>query len=307
MAEDILDFIDDDENDLDDTVDDMDDDDAMDNDEFEDEVVQAVNNDDEYALTYEMNAEQALEITEAIKSSVTATYILIAKAHQHKAYKALGYDTWAEYVRGQFDMSASRSYQLLNLSKTIEMLEEAAPEGTPIKLTEAQARDIKEQLPKITEQIKEATDGMSADDASAEVDRIIDDVRDQKRAEEKNAEREKANSDKDDEEERQSDIENAADMLLEADRSDDMTDNADDGLFDMNVEGSGEEHASGSENTMDVYNFFNLLKGAENLPEPEKMLTIIPSDREQEVDDYIGDLSSWINRFFTLWEERDEN
>jgi hypothetical protein len=89
-------------------------------------------------LEYEMSEGKAREITDAIRAAASATYILLHQAHNGKAYKALGYDTWAEYVKHEFDISASRSYQLLDLAKAIQMIEAVTPDGTDVKLTEAQ-------------------------------------------------------------------------------------------------------------------------------------------------------------------------
>ena len=69
--------------------------------------------DDDRALMEEgaMTKAAAEEVTEAIKSYATATWVLVKRAHDGKAWKSLGYSTWADYVKTEFDMSASRSYQ----------------------------------------------------------------------------------------------------------------------------------------------------------------------------------------------------
>ena len=104
-----------------------------------------------------MSKSAAEEITNAIKSYATATWVLVKRAHDGKAWKSLGYSTWADYVATEFDMSASRSYQLINQAEVIATLEDAAPDGTKLLLTEAQTRDIKKELPRITEKVKNAT------------------------------------------------------------------------------------------------------------------------------------------------------
>ena len=43
----------------------------------------------------QLSESKARELTDAIKSAATATWILIAQAHEGKAYLALGYSTWA--------------------------------------------------------------------------------------------------------------------------------------------------------------------------------------------------------------------
>lgn len=74
-----------------DSLDDLDDDD-FELEELEDdsEVLhgEIVETEDFDLENYEMNERQAKEITEAIRSAATATFILVAEAHKHKAWKA---------------------------------------------------------------------------------------------------------------------------------------------------------------------------------------------------------------------------
>lgn len=281
-----------------DTIDELDDDFDLEDDDFEAEVELVDDEDDE------MSASEAQEITEAIRSAATATYILLAQAHERKAYKALGYETWADYVKEEFEMSAQRSYQLLDLSKAVAMIEAAVPEGTAVKLTEAQARDIKRELPRITEQLEEATRDKSPEDASADVDRIIDEIREQKKADDKELEKKKQELDAEAESAHQEALESAADALLEADRPEGMTDIADDGLVEVDIAGDGDSNLS-PEAAMHIYNFFNVLSGINNLPEPDEFLPMVPEARAEEIDEQVMAASAWLNRFQTLWEMRD--
>lgn len=129
-----------------------------------------------------MSREDAERITTAIESAATATYALLVSAHEGKAYIALGYPTWESYVHDRFSMSTQRSYQLLDLGKVTSALEEVVPAGTQVRLTEAQARDIKRELPLITEKVKERTEGADPDTAAAEVDALIAEAREQQKA-----------------------------------------------------------------------------------------------------------------------------
>lgn len=143
--------------------------------------------DEDKALLEEdaMTRQAARELTDSIKASVTATYILVKRAHDLKAWKSLGYKTWEEYVKSEFDMSAARSYQLINQADVIKQIEEVTPDGTKVMLTEAQARDIKKELPRITEKVKAATSGSTPDDASKKVKDIVDDERKSKKSKDK--------------------------------------------------------------------------------------------------------------------------
>lgn len=132
--------------------------------------------DDDRALMEEgaMTKAAAEEVTEAIKSYATATWVLVKRAHDGKAWKSLGYSTWADYVKTEFDMSASRSYQLINQAEVITALEDAAPTGTRLLLTEAQTRDIKQQLPRITEKVKKETSGDDPAMAASKINEMVE-------------------------------------------------------------------------------------------------------------------------------------
>lgn len=249
----------------------------------------------------EMSESEAHQITEAIRSAATATYILLANAHERKAHKALGYETWADYVRSEFEFSPQRSYQLLDLSKSIKLIESAAPEGTVVKLTESQARDLKRELPRITEQVREATDGLDGEDATDVVDRIIKETREQQKADaEVVAEKEKKLAEAE-LEGYQKGIEAAADALLEADMAESMTSSADDEFLEVEV--AGESGISPAE-SMNLYNFVNSITGLKSLPEPDDFVSIIPDSRFDEVYDQVLEAAAWLNRLATLMEVR---
>lgn len=248
----------------------------------------------------DMNIEEAQQITNAIKSSVTATYLLIAEAHERQAYKALGYSTWAEYVKEEFEISSSRSYQLLDLSKTVKEIEAVAPEGTKVKLTEAQARDIKRELPRITETIQEETRDLDPETAAEKVNEIVENIREQQKEDQKVIDaKEKALEEAEAEGYGQG-LEDAATAMLEADQSTQMGDNADGGFVEMEVEGSGESLSP--QTAMDLYNFFGMLTSLTGMPDPEDIIENIPKERYEEVDNQLEEGTNWLNRFQTLWE-----
>lgn len=126
---------------------------------------------------------QARSLTETIRNAVDVIWALIARAHAGKAWKALGYDTWGEYVEVEFDMSRSRSYQLLNQAHVVNEIEAVVPEGTKIDISEAAARDLKGVLEDVVPQIKEATAGLDPEAASDVLDEIVTQQREKLREE----------------------------------------------------------------------------------------------------------------------------
>mgnify|MGYP001501418733 FL=1 len=128
-----------------------------------------------------MTRNAARELTEQIKATATATYVLIHRAHEYKVWLSLDYSSWADYVESEFDMSKSRSYQLINQAKVVDAIQDVVPDGTKVSLTEAQARDVEKALPRITERIRKETENQSPETASKTVNKVVQETRDELR------------------------------------------------------------------------------------------------------------------------------
>lgn len=125
----------------------------------------------------ELTTEQAVKLTETIRNASEVLWILISRAHTGKAWLALGYPSWEGYVYAEFDMSRSRSYQLLDQARVIREIEAAVPAGTEIHMSEAAARDLRGILDEVIPQIKERTEGLVSKEASIVLDQIIEEKR----------------------------------------------------------------------------------------------------------------------------------
>lgn len=86
---------------------------------------------------------EALRITAKIKGYVSSAWRLLVEAHERKAHLALGHPTWEAYCRAEFDISRSRSYELLDLGKVVGELEGAGVSGIPDTLNAEHARELK--------------------------------------------------------------------------------------------------------------------------------------------------------------------
>lgn len=124
-----------------------------------------------------LNADEARTLTDTIKSAAEVLWVLIARAHAGKAWTALGYSTWEDYVKAEFDISRSRSYQLLDQGRVIREIEAAVPEGTEVHLSEAAARDLKGVLEEVVPEIRDRTAGLAPDEASVVLDEIVEEQR----------------------------------------------------------------------------------------------------------------------------------
>lgn len=99
---------------------------------------------------------QARKLTDRIKTAADQLWSLLLEAHDGGAWKALGYKNWAAYVAAEFDMSRSRSYQLIDKGRVVAALQGAAGDlSTTVDISERQARDIKPVLPEVTQEIRE--------------------------------------------------------------------------------------------------------------------------------------------------------
>lgn len=124
-----------------------------------------------------LTSEQARQLTNTIRDASEVLWVLIARAHAGKAWQALGYESWERYVRSEFDMSRSRSYQLLDQARVIAAIESAVPAGTEIHLSEAAARDLKSVIEEAIPEIRERTEGLEPEEAKVVVEEYLEEVR----------------------------------------------------------------------------------------------------------------------------------
>lgn len=250
---------------------------------------------------------KARELTNAIKAAAEATYVLLARAHHGKAYKALGYDTWADYVNQEFEITTQRSYQLLNLSKTIEALEAVAPEGTPIKLTEAQARDIKRELPFITSKIAEETADLDKDEAAERIDEIVKEAREQKKADDKAIALKEKKLEEAEQDGYSAGLEAGADALLEASGFDlsagQDPDDDDDGWGKDSSSSDGP--GISPQLAMDLHNLVNVLAGVNALPDARELISVVPESKWEDIKRQAEGAQNWFTAFNAIAADRD--
>lgn len=72
-----------------------------------------------------LTQEEARALTTQIQRTSVRLWLLVTEAHDRKAHQALGYDTWADYVRAELSMSESRSYQFLDTGHVMKALASA--------------------------------------------------------------------------------------------------------------------------------------------------------------------------------------
>ena len=133
--------------------------------------IMSTNNEEIITNVPELTVEEAKELTQSIQSTAMATCVLLQRAHDGKAWAALGYNSWKEYIEKEFKFSRARSYQLLSQGAIIKTISDAA--GTDVYLTEQEAKTIKKELPKITKKLKAETKDLNEDDRKDKVKAIV--------------------------------------------------------------------------------------------------------------------------------------
>lgn len=128
------------------------------------------------------SVEEARDLTDRIKAGVETVWALLLEAHERGAWVALGYHTWNAYVEGEFRMSKQRSFQLLDQGRVIRAIE-AAAESTDVDLSEAEARDLKQQLPRLVEDVRERVREVEPEQRPQIVRQTVEETRERLRQE----------------------------------------------------------------------------------------------------------------------------
>jgi hypothetical protein len=125
-----------------------------------------------------LTVEEARRLTDAIRSTGEVLYTLLERAHAGRAWAALGYPRFEDYVRTEFNMSRSRAYQILDQAKVVRALEAAVPHTATVPaITEAAARDLKGVLDQVIREIEEQLAEAEAEDTERIVAEILADQR----------------------------------------------------------------------------------------------------------------------------------
>ena len=121
-----------------------------------------------------MDATEARALTDDIKNHATAVWTLLTRAHQGRAWKSLGYETWAEYVGTEFDLSRGRSYQIIDQARVIFAIEEAV--STKVDISERVAREIKPSLNAVVADARQAVSALGDSPTDESVQGVVTSV-----------------------------------------------------------------------------------------------------------------------------------
>lgn len=101
--------------------------------------------------TRRLTREEARILTDEIRSSANRLWVLVSVAHDRGAWRALGYETWKEYVTVELGLSESRSYQLIDTGRVMRAIAEAtnSPAEDLQPVPARMVAKVKDHLPKL--------------------------------------------------------------------------------------------------------------------------------------------------------------
>lgn len=273
---------------------------------------------------HELSKEEAQELTEHIRSTADVLYVLVARAHAGKAHKALGYPNFGAYVKAEFNISRSRAYQLINQAEIINAIEHSTPDGTQIRLTELAARELKNYVDVLVPAVKEQTEGLTANEAGAVVEEIVNDFREKSQQEKEAKELLDLSSNLSGD-----DFEIDFDDMPEFDMPEfggeggtgggspfDNMDDFDnlDGLLDddKNTGAPVPGMEFDDPNTMrekieNVYAFYSALTALQNMGNVDDIINSIQDARKEHINKSLPKAKEWLDHFYDVWFEKQKD
>ena len=127
-----------------------------------------------------LNKANARRLTDEIREHVSEAWTLLVEAHERQVWKVLGYPTWEAYVRTEFDMSRSRSYQILDHARVTRELVSASGVSTSVDISEAAARELKGHVHEVVTRVHHRlAEGDPDDDPVEVVNEVVTEFREE--------------------------------------------------------------------------------------------------------------------------------
>jgi len=127
---------------------------------------------DAQSIAEPLDARAARALTEKIKSAANNFSLLLLEAQERQAWVALGYRTWERYVRQEFGLSRTRSYELLDHGRLIRAIQATTGVSLIEDIPPYAARKVKPYFGQFIAGLKSRVEGKSAE----EIPLIVSDV-----------------------------------------------------------------------------------------------------------------------------------
>jgi hypothetical protein len=119
----------------------------------------------------------ARDLTEKIKGATRQVCMLLFEAHRRRAWQALGYTSWDQYVLSEFGLSRTRSYELLDQGRVIGAIMAAADISGIPDISAYAAGQIKPFLPEVIDSVRRETTGLPETQAMVTISRLVSERR----------------------------------------------------------------------------------------------------------------------------------
>jgi hypothetical protein len=122
-----------------------------------------------------LNEQEARDLTNRIKTDLKSVCLLVEAAHDGHAWVPLGYGTWEAYVRAEFGLSRSRSYELITQGTVVRTIQAAAGMSGVPDISSRAAMKIRSRLSEVEDAVRNAVStGVTEEEAANLVASIIE-------------------------------------------------------------------------------------------------------------------------------------
>jgi hypothetical protein len=119
----------------------------------------------------------ARSLTERIRTARAHVCLLLLEANEGRAWSALGYPSWARYVRDEFGLSRSRAYELLEQARVIQTIRRALHLSGIPDVSPYAAAQVKPLLAEVLSAVDRRRAGLPEERVLALVKSTVDEVR----------------------------------------------------------------------------------------------------------------------------------
>jgi hypothetical protein len=118
----------------------------------------------------------AKDLTARIRDRLGEFPLLLLEAHEQRAWVPLRHRSWEQYVRLEFSLSRSRSYELLDQARVIRALRLAAPTQRIPPISALAANQIKPLLGEVVDELRRHVGGERQVNGAGHIDGVVRDV-----------------------------------------------------------------------------------------------------------------------------------
>ena len=243
-------------------------------------------------LVTPLSRDEAEQLTNQIRSASEVLWVLLLRAHEGRAWEALGYARWLDYVKAEFDLSRSHAYRLLDAARMERALTAALPEGATVRISEKAARDLKEIASEVIGDVAERTAGMAPDLAGELAAEVIEDHRARARAQQKTQQDERRDA--------------ARDRVGRGEGT-----SSSGGGVGFDYPGDADDYDDAAVAPIDqealrrattaAYDAVHSINALSSMPSVEEVIAAIPVERRFQLASSIPTAVAWFNDFYAAW------